>query len=97
MSIEWKDVTRYSLGERNHVLPRTWEAMFGTSCLVIVTKYVGYGDEWVLHCQDLNISTEPLATDDLWRAKSEAIRIVKQEVERRIAELTKALHDLEDN
>jgi hypothetical protein len=76
MSIEWKDATAYSQGERGKKAePRTWEAD-AEGTIICVTKYRGYEGEWVCHCRALDINTHPLGTTDLETAKFVALGLV---------------------
>lgn len=71
--MRWKDTTSYSQGEkRGKVEPRTWEAKIGT-VTVTVTKYLGYGDEWVAHCRPF-FDKQPTCTEDLEEAKTIAVK-----------------------
>jgi hypothetical protein len=55
---------------------------------ITVTKYIGYGDELVMHCPMLGISARSLGTSSMAEGQLRAIAIVKNAAE-------KILHSLE--
>ena len=54
------------------------QAVFkGKKLTIVVTHYVGYGDEYVMHCYNLGIRQRVLGTTELERAKFLSETIVR--------------------
>ena len=85
----WENVTSYSRGEDKTEVRST--RITAGELRITVTKHVGFGDELVMHCPQLEISTRPLETEDMAEGQREALAIV----EARVAKISYALTALQ--
>lgn len=76
---DWKNTTSYSKGADKSVV-RTTEIKLGDTKLV-VTRYVGFGDELVMSCNELNIRQWPLGEVDMAKAQHKALGILIEKIE----------------
>jgi len=76
----WKNTTSYSRDEDKSVARTTRLKVDGLE--ITVSKYIGYGDELVMHCRTLGINAKPLGTSSMTDGQSKAIEIVKNAAEK---------------
>lgn len=87
--MHWKDTTSYSQREENRV-PRSWSVDLG-KVDVTIYRHIHYpSDVWLLKCNYLGLNRE-LVSQEVEAAKSEAVALVKVEIERKIVELKRQL------
>lgn len=90
MSIEWKDATSYSQGERGKRVPDAWECTVSGVRVWIGSNHRYYPGEWVMHCHRLGIDTRQvgpasaLSDED---ARHEALKIAAREASRKARDL----------
>jgi hypothetical protein len=75
----WENTTSYSKSDDRSEI-RTTSLELG-AVKITVTKYVGYGDELVLHCYDLDIKQRALGETDMGAAQRKAVNIVKKKAQ----------------
>lgn len=75
----WNNITNYSKMDDKTVV-RTTELILG-SARVVVTKFVGYGDELVMSCNELGINEKPLGETDMIAAQAKALLLVAEKTE----------------
>ena len=71
----WKNTTSYSKSEDKSEVRTTSLKVDGLE--ITVTKYVGYGEELVMHCYNLGINEKPLGVSNMEEAQEKALKIVK--------------------
>lgn len=87
--MQWKDTTSYSQREVDRV-PRSWSCDIAKTDVTIF-RHIHYPpDIWLIKCNYLGIKRE-LSSKEVEAAKSEAVALVKGEIEKKIAELQKKL------
>lgn len=91
--IEWKDITSYSRRDKERNPTVLSADIYGIT--IIVHKYIGYGDAWLLTCRYLKIDKHNLKTTDLKTAKENALDYLKQILYSEIERYTEALKELE--
>lgn len=82
----WENTSSYSRNEDKSIIKTTTLSIEGLN--IVVTKYVGYGDELVLHCDELNISTKPLGVTDMYKAQDIAVKIIKDKIDEQLHRYT---------
>jgi hypothetical protein len=76
----WENKTNYQRGEERAEI-RTTKIDVDGLCIT-VSKYIGYGNELVMHCHSLGITVKPLNETDMGKGQQKAIRIVKLRAEK---------------
>ena len=95
--MNWEDETAYSntVGEhQGEIDPRTW-ATYVNGVQVIVTRHVYFPETWVLLCRYLHLDLIDLHTDDIEKAKANALAKIRQTIEERVGELQEILKELQ--
>lgn len=90
MTIEWKDATSYSQGQRGKIEPNAWECAVSGVRVWVGSGHRYYPDEWVMHCYSLDIEAKrigPTAALSDADAQCEALRIAASEASRRATNL----------
>lgn len=64
MSIEWKDATSYSQGERGKRPPSSWECEIAGFRVWISSRHVAYPDSWVMTCRDMGLDVHYLGESE---------------------------------
>jgi hypothetical protein len=84
--MRWTDATSYSQGDKIRE-PRVWQLYVPAGGItVIVHRYIDIPDTWFLTCREFSIDTHQLnEEDDIERAQSEALVIVKEKAAKIIA------------
>lgn len=70
----WENTTSYSKSDDRTEIRTTGLAVDVLD--ITVTKYIGYGDELVMHCRCLGIETRPLNTSDMEEGQKRALAVV---------------------
>lgn len=60
----------------------------------MVHKHIGYGNEWLLSCYELNISKVPLETEDMNEAKEKALVEMAKFFNKMVQKYKKAIEEL---
>lgn len=90
MSIQWKDATSYSQGQRGKIEPNAWECNLSGVRVWVGSGHRYFPNEWVMHCHSLDIESRqigPTAALSDADARHEALRIAASEASRRATNL----------
>jgi hypothetical protein len=60
MSIQWKDATSYSQGQRGTINPTAWECSFAGVRIWVSCGHIYYPGEWVMNCDALDLDKRRL-------------------------------------
>jgi len=75
MSVEWKNVTSYSRGEKDRT-PRVWDARIGQFRLSVHRHIYFKPDVWLCSCHGI-CDCQPLESKDIDQAKVEALQMFR--------------------
>lgn len=91
---KWRDETSFSQSGRQRV-PHTWVLAWGR-LRIVVTKHVGFGDEWTLRAPELGYPENVgLKTEDVEEAKRKALEICLKGAQEKVAFFTEIISSLE--
>ena len=86
LSPPWKNITSYSQSDKDRT-PRTWEAAFGKT-RIVVTRHIDYEkDQWIMRCHALTLE-RLLASKDINEAACQAKAIVQAHLEQMLRDLS---------
>ena len=71
----WKNATSYSKSDDKREVRTTSLKVDGLD--ITVSKYIGYGDELVMHCPCLGISQKGLGVSGMEEGQKKAIALIK--------------------
>lgn len=72
----WVDATSYSYTNKERI-PKTWKLVLQTF-EIIVTRHLSVApDQWVMHCREFGVATQPLQAKELEDAKREAVEFFR--------------------
>ena len=91
----WKNTTSYSQSEDKSEVRTTSFAL--DALTVTVTRYIGMGEELVMHCRELHINSKPLNTTDMKEGQEKAISIVISLLRNKVSTLQNSLKTLESS
>ncbi len=76
MTVEWKDKTSYSRGDKKRI-PTIFALEIQGLRIVVTNSHIRHKPAWVMHCAAFGIDTHRLTADSLEAAQEEAIYEVK--------------------
>ena len=76
----WENTTSYKQGEDKTEVRKT--SLTAGEFRIIVTRYVGFDKELVMHCAALGISVRTLDTEDMEEGQQKALKVADSAVKR---------------
>jgi hypothetical protein len=85
----WEDVTSFSKNDKDRT-PKTWLMTLASGTRMVVTRHIDYPGKWIIRC-DPYIDMQVLRSDDIDKAKEEAIKMIWMYVKSDMDALSKML------
>jgi hypothetical protein len=76
----WKDTTTYSQRDTKRT-PTGYTLNTGSMRITVTCGHIDYKGQWIMHCPQLGLHCEDLASSTVEEAKASAIHICKQTLE----------------
>ena len=70
----WEDITSFSRVDKDRT-PRTWSMALASGTRLVVTRHIDYPGKWIIRCNPY-IDMQVLRSDDIDKAKEEAIKMI---------------------
>jgi len=77
MSIEWKDATSYSQGERGKIEPTGWETTVSGVRVLVTKGHVAYRGTWIMNCHELGLKERQIGHAEVMGATEAQVRALK--------------------
>jgi len=93
--MKWNDVTSFSRNDVDRT-PKSWLLTLASGIRLVVTRHIDYPGKWVIRCDpyiDIQVLNKLRRSDDIDKAKEEAIKMILAYVKSDMDTLTRMLSE----